>query len=148
MTATVELIIFLFTLMFSVPRDWNHRYYSILNKKLERKQLLPFKDYASEIGNIWCCEFNTKYLYWSISILGSVMTVLYIMRVRTDSLDLIITTLFCTNVFVLVYNHFCMEYITSIIDEIQTVYADLIDCDYNIHSHTKNIMEHTSLFID
>eukprot|EP01083_Nonionella_stella_P006615 19184_1 len=43
MTATVELIIFLFTLMFSVPRDWNHRYYSILNKKLERKQLLPFK---------------------------------------------------------------------------------------------------------
>ena len=106
LAATVELIIFLFTLMFRVPLDWNHEYYSILNKKIQRKELLPLKDYGRDITQVGCCKFKTRYLYWFIGIIGCIMTILDISGIENDYADAPMAIILCASISILIYKHF------------------------------------------
>ncbi len=109
-SATIELILFCFTLMFAVPFDYHHRYFSITTEKVQRKQLLPHKDYGRDYTEIGSLRFNTRWFYRAIAVLGVIGSAMYIVTTSTSAQNqignLLVTTLFGVVVLTMIWKHF------------------------------------------
>ena len=120
-SATIELILFMFTLMFAVPLDYHHHFYSIITEKVQRKRLLPHKDYGRVITEIDCfcglidcsgskIQFRTIWFYRLIAIFGIIGGILYIITTWTNIQfeigTLIFTIFFSIIVVIMLWKHF------------------------------------------
>lgn len=114
MSATIELILFLFTLIFAVVIDYNHQYYCIITDKIRRKLLLPHKDYGRDTTNIWKFRCKTLWFYRAMTVLGILSVIHFVIDKSTDYeneiINLVITSLLTLITIILMVNHLSTEW--------------------------------------